>query len=326
MRRHSVAGSTPGLLVGCILIVAVSCASGSDTAVPSPTTVGAAELSTSTTAVTTTTLPSPATSLSTSTTSTTWFIVETSTTTMPSASTTEVVDGEDMSAEEPDCNVYEEDCGSPTPCCDLVTPSEYLALLTIAEEGPRDGYNRDDWSHWHIKEWSGCSSREEVLVRTAIGDISRDRDDSCKVADGWWYSEYDRTWISESSEIEIDHIVALSEAHDSGASEWTPDQRERFANDLQNLVAVSSAANQSKDDRDAAGWRPHEEVWCSFAYTVVEVKANYGLTVDPAEHAALTEMIDTCVPPMSESYNWWRLRNGAFYDYSDRSRQPPITD
>jgi len=238
----------------------------------------------------------------------------------------EVVDDEDdASVEEPDCNVYEEDCGSPTPCCDLITPTEYLALLTIAEEGSRDDFNPDDWSHWHIKDWSGCSSREEVLVRTAIGDTSWDPDDPCEVVDGWWYSEYDGTWTSESSEIEIDHVVGLSEAHVSGAWDWTSDQREWFANDLQNLVAVSPAAEQSKGDSDAAGWWPHEDVWCSFAYTVVEVKFNYGLTVDPAEHAALAEMIETCVPPMSESYNWWRLRNGDFYQYSDISHEPPTT-
>jgi len=208
---------------------------------------------------------------------------------------------------------------------DVVSPWEYLSFLTVAEEGPRDGYSRDDWRHWSTKSWSGCTSREEVLVRTVIGEPAFATNDNCKVTNGWWYSDYDNTWTSNSSDFDIDHIVALSEAHDSGAADWSKAEKERFANDLSNLVAVSASSNRSKSDRDVSEWRPRKAVWCSFAYAVVEVKANYNLTVDPDEYDALEEMIDTCSSAMSSNSNWWTLRTGMYFEYSDQSPTPPTT-
>ena len=208
---------------------------------------------------------------------------------------------------------------------DIITPQEYLSFLTVEDEVFRDGYDRDEWRHWHTKSWSGCTTREEVLVRTMVGEARSTSGDPCKATAAWWYSDYDGVWTSNSSDFDIDHIVALSEAHDSGAADWEADQKERFANDLTNLVAVSASSNRSKGDRDAADWRPSRDYWCSYAYAVVEVKANWGLSVDPAEYDALEEMIDTCSPIMSESYNWWALGTTNNVEYTDRDLTPPTT-
>ena len=217
-----------------------------------------------------------------------------------------------------------EDLQETDDCCigDITTPQEFLALLTVADEMSRDGYDRSEWAHWHTKSWSGCSTRQEVLVQTMIGEERSASGDPCIANEAWWYSVYDDTWTSNPSEFDIDHIVSLAEAHDSGASNWEADRKERFANDVTNLVAVSASSNRSKSDRDAAEWRPPQDYWCSFAYAVVEVKWLYSLSVDTAEYEALEEMIDTCTPMMSEPSNWWEVRTTSNVYYADEPELP----
>ena len=212
-------------------------------------------------------------------------------------------------------------------CCngDITTPQEFLAMLTVADEVSRDGYDRSYWAHWHTKSWSGCSTREEVLVRTMIGEERSASGNPCRANAAWWYSVYDDTWTSNPSEFDIDHIVSLAEAHDSGASDWEANRKERFANDVTNLVAVSASSNRSKSDLDAAEWRPPEDYWCSFAYAVVEVKWLYSLSVDTVEYLALEEMIDTCTPMMSEPSNWWDVRTTFNVYYAAEPEVPEAT-
>ena len=220
-----------------------------------------------------------------------------------------------------------EDLQETDDCCigDITTPQEFLALLTVADEMSRDGYDRSEWAHWHTKSWSGCSTRQEVLVQTMIGEERSASGDPCIANEAWWYSVYDDTWTSNPSEFDIDHIVSLAEAHDSGASNWEADRKERFANDVTNLVAVSASSNRSKSDRDAAEWRPPQDYWCSFAYAVVEVKWLYSLSVDTAEYEALDEMIDTCTPIMSEPSNWWEVRTTFNVYYAAEPEVPETT-
>ena len=234
------------------------------------------------------------------------------------ATQTTVADTDDPSSE---------DSQETDDCCigDITTPQEYLAMLTVADEMSRDGYDRSYWAHWHTKSWSGCSTREEVLVRTMIGEERSASGNPCRADAAWWYSVYDDTWTSNPSEFDIDHIVSLAEAHDSGAANWEADRKERFANDVTNLVAVSASSNRSKSDLDAAEWRPPKNYWCSFAHAVVEVKWLYSLSVDTAEYEALEEMIDTCTPMMSEPSNWWEVRTTSNVYYAAEPEAPQTT-
>jgi hypothetical protein len=171
--------------------------------------------------------------------------------------------------------------------------AELLNGLTVAAEGSNDGYDRDKFPHWITQEGT-CNTREVVLKRDGT-DVQTD--DECRSVSGTWYSVYDDTTVSSADDIQIDHIVALSEAWHSGASEWTLDQREAFANDLEHsqLIAVSGSSNQSKSDNDPAEWKPaNQEVWCVYGREWIWVKSVYGLTVDEAEKAALEELLGTC--------------------------------
>jgi hypothetical protein len=110
-------------------------------------------------------------------------------------------------------------------------------------------------------------------------------------------SIYDGYSTDDSSEFDVDHVVALGEAWDSGASGWNDERREAFANDLDSgqLVAVTAATNRSKSDRDPADWQPpNRDAWCEWGAAWIEVKAKWDLTADRAELDALTNIMRGC--------------------------------
>ncbi len=170
-----------------------------------------------------------------------------------------------------------------------------LGALTVFAEGPRTGYDRSLFSHWRDTNGSGCDARQDTLAEQVIGFPQVDLFDSCVIVEGDWYSIFDGVTHSGSpSELDIDHVIALAEAWDSGASTWDSATRRRFANDPAHLVAVTASSNRSKSDADLADWRPIRSAWCVTATITAEVKAAYGLSVDPAEYDAIAEMLGTC--------------------------------
>jgi hypothetical protein len=169
--------------------------------------------------------------------------------------------------------------------------------LRVAPEGRRDGFDRDLFPHWVDADGDGCDTRDEVLLaesRTAPHvDPTR-----CLVVRGDWLSTYDGYSTPDPTELEVDHVVALAEAWDSGASAWDEDRRTAFANDLGEggaLQAVTAAMNQSKGDKDPAEWQPpNRDAWCGYAASWVRVKVRWDLTADEAEVRALRNMLDGC--------------------------------
>lgn len=157
-----------------------------------------------------------------------------------------------------------------------------LATLPVAAEPTRAGYDRDLFQHWDDEDGNGCNTRCEILSAE-------------KRTNGSWYSLWDGTTATSASALEIDHVVALAEAWDSGASTWTATQRDRFADWQVNLTAVGSSVNQSKSDKDAAEWTPPRAASkCAFAEITVTTKFKWTLTIDQAEKTALTSMLQGC--------------------------------
>jgi competence ComEA-like helix-hairpin-helix protein len=170
-----------------------------------------------------------------------------------------------------------------------------LQALTVAAEGSRAGYDRSLFSHWRDTNGSGCDARQDTLAEQVIGFPQVDLFDSCVIVEGDWYSIFDGvTHAGSPSELDIDHVIALAEAWDSGASTWDSVTRRRFANDPAHLVAVTASSNRSKSESDLAEWRPIRSAWCVTARITAEVKAAYGLSVDPAEYDAIAEVLATC--------------------------------
>jgi hypothetical protein len=176
---------------------------------------------------------------------------------------------------------------------DAATAQSELEQLTVAEDGSMDGYDREKFPHWHDVDGS-CNTREEVLKRDGT-DVQVG--DDCAATSGSWTSPYDgETWTA-TSDVDIDHMVPLADAWRTGASEWTTEQREAFANDLENpqLWAVTDNVNQEKGDQTPETWKPPLETeWCEYARAYTHVKFVYKLTVTEGAKTELSSMLGTC--------------------------------
>ncbi|GAA1158008.1 HNH endonuclease family protein [Nocardioides aquiterrae] len=165
-----------------------------------------------------------------------------------------------------------------------------VRALPVADETP-DGYDRDLFEHWVDADHDCQDTREEVLVAESRVPV-----DGCTITTGEWFSWYDRETWTRASDVDIDHLVPLKEAWDSGAAGWDDDTRERYANDLgdpRTLVAVTDNVNQSKGDRDVAEWLP-DFGGCRYVRQWVAVKLRWSLTVDPAEKSVLRDRARHC--------------------------------
>ena len=172
-----------------------------------------------------------------------------------------------------------------------------LVGLRIAPEDGRSGYSRDLFNHWiDDSDPDNCDTRQEVLLAEAL--LQATRDAGCPVSAGEWFSLYDGVTTTDPATFDVDHVVALAEAWDSGAAGWDAARRTDYANDLGyagSLIAVSASSNRSKSDRDPAEWMPERrEAWCSFATTWTHVKIRWSLTADEAEAAALRSALNGC--------------------------------
>lgn len=180
----------------------------------------------------------------------------------------------------------------PSPPSLSVIRSELAAIPTKAESSSA-GYSRSLFPHWSTQSGS-CDTRETVLKRDGVNVVTSS---ACSATSGSWYSVYEGAWNYAASDVDIDHVVALSEAWGSGASDWTTSKREQFANSLSDgqLIAVTDNVNSAKSDLDAAQWQPPLTAYhCMYAKHVVNVKYGWGLSMDSAEKGAINSMLETC--------------------------------
>lgn len=158
----------------------------------------------------------------------------------------------------------------------------------------RTGYDRALFKHWVDADGDGCDTRREVLISEADDPVTVGS--GCSLSGGRWFSYYDRVSWTDSGRIDIDHMVPLAEAWDSGARTWTSSRRELYANDLddyRSLVGVTDSVNQSKSDRDPAEWMPTYDT-CRYLREWVAVKLRWRLTVDTTERSALEGLSAGC--------------------------------
>lgn len=174
-----------------------------------------------------------------------------------------------------------------------ITLEDAVAELPVASEEP-DGYDRDLFPHWTDDDGDGCNTRYEVLIDEAVE--APDVDEDCNLTGGRWYSYFDGEYRDDHADIDIDHFVPLAEAWRSGARDWSTEDRQRFANDLdddRSLAAVTSESNRSKGDSDPPNWMPDEER-CRYITEWTAVKTRWGLNVDNSEKGYLTALAEDC--------------------------------
>ncbi|GGJ94722.1 hypothetical protein GCM10010123_25650 [Pilimelia anulata] len=170
-----------------------------------------------------------------------------------------------------------------------------IADLPVAGE-QRAGYQRALFPHWVDADRDGCHTRNEVLIAESITPPAVAP--PCAVSGATWYSYYDDATWTVGGDVDIDHVVPLAEAWDSGAHAWTTALRREYANDLadpRSLVAVTDNVNQAKADQDPATWLPpYPPARCRYLGEFVATKVRWRLSVDPAERDALVANGDDC--------------------------------
>jgi hypothetical protein len=182
-------------------------------------------------------------------------------------------------------------------------PGSALALLeTLPVKGraPKTGYSRETFGQaWADTDRNGCDTRNDILRRDLTGAAIKPGTNGCVVLSGKLADPYTAQIISfvrgGASEVDIDHVVSLSDAWQTGAFAWPTRKRLAFANDPLNLLAVDASANRQKGDSDAASWLPPNKPYrCAYIARQVAAKARYQLWLAPAEHDAMRRILMTC--------------------------------
>ena len=171
-----------------------------------------------------------------------------------------------------------------------------LATLPIKGRAPMTGYSRAQFGPAWPTE-NGCDGRNEALRR----DLTQiTLQGNCTVETGTLVSPYTGGTINfvrgpNSAIVQIDHVVALGNAWQTGAQSWPTAKRDTFGNDLLELLAVDGPSNDQKGDADAASWLPSNKAFrCEYVGIQVAVKVKYGLWVTQAEHDAIARILATC--------------------------------
>jgi len=171
--------------------------------------------------------------------------------------------------------------------------------LTVKGRAPKTGYDREKFGRaWTDVDRNGCGTRDDVLRRDLTG-VRYKGGGHCKVATGTLtadpYTGGSVDYVRGRSKVDIDHVVALSDAWQKGAQKWDAGTRLRFANDPLNLLAVDATANRRKSDGDAATWLPPNRAYrCPYVARQVAVKKKYGVWVTAAERDAMKRVLGSC--------------------------------
>ena len=204
----------------------------------------------------------------------------------------------------------------------IVTISEVPAVLP--------DYDRDDWKHWTDADGDCQDARNEVLVAESQTAVSYRTDRRCRVAGSEWLAPFSNTVVTDPGKLDVDHMVPLGNAHASGASNWSAEQRERYANyldDPQHLIAVTASANRSKGARGPDQWKPEDRgYWYQYAMDWITIKDTWDLTITQAELTGLNQMLYMC----NELPNLWVSRSripgiGRFTSTAEPRPNSPTT-
>lgn len=180
--------------------------------------------------------------------------------------------------------------------------ADVLATLPVKGRAPKTGYTRDQFGPaWADVDRNGCDTRNDVLARDFPDETFKPGTRDCVVLTGTLQDPYTGKTIpftrgqGTSEKVQIDHVVALSDAWQKGAQQLDADARRNLGNDPLNLLAVDGPTNNAKRDGDAATWLPPVKAYrCDYVARQVAVKAKYALWVTQAEHDAIADILRTC--------------------------------
>ena len=171
-----------------------------------------------------------------------------------------------------------------------------LAEIRVEPEFRR-GYDRSDWPHWSDDDGDCMDARHETLAAQSARQVRTDRH-GCRVTAGVWFGPYTGQVFTDPTDLDVDHVVPLQEAHDSGGHSWSTERRRAFANDLafgRSLMAVEAAANRSKGAKGPEEWLPpSEDHLCVYVADWTLVKHRWGLSMDERERVTVGNVLAAC--------------------------------
>lgn len=183
---------------------------------------------------------------------------------------------------------------------------EYLDELEIKKPDYSIKYNRMDWKHWSNTQSSCWNTREEAMYNQAekntielldkYRNSTNNKKIACYISKGNWISLYDNKLLEKPSQVDVDHVYPLGRASVMGGASFDSKTKEKFANDMNNLLAVSARTNRSKGSKGPGEWMPeNKSSWCIYgkSYTFVAKKYNLGITTE--DKNALKKALLTCV-------------------------------
>ena len=196
-------------------------------------------------------------------------------------------------------------------------PAAFLAITVAPVPADIPQYSRSQWKHWTDKDGDCQDARQEALISESLVEVTFESDRECRVETGRWYGAFSGIFVEAPGDLDIDHLVPLKNAHDSGGWAWNPARKESYANylgDPDHLIGVTKGANRSKGAKGPEEWRPPDEgYWCQYATDWTEVKMEGGLTMTQRESEAVIEMLDSCEKPVEVE-----ARRAAGTDTSER--------
>ena len=177
---------------------------------------------------------------------------------------------------------------------------DVLDQLVVKGRAPKTGYSRAQFgAAWADVDRNGCDTRDDILNRDLHDKQWRPGTHGCVVIAGRLTDPYTGRALvfakANAAAVQIDHVVALSDAWQKGAARWDPARRRAFANDPLNLLAVDGPTNARKGDGDTATWLPPVKSYrCQFVARQVAVKARWKIWVTAAERAAMARVLARC--------------------------------
>jgi hypothetical protein len=164
-------------------------------------------------------------------------------------------------------------------------------LLVSCAQAPvkKSHYNRKDWPHWSDVDHDCQNTRQEILIARSLVPVSLDRK-GCRVMKGKWNDYYYPEIHTVSDQVDIDHVIPLKHANDVGGDVWSKDEKEKFANDPENLVITNKSYNRKKGAKTIAEWLPvHAEYACKYIKDWVRLKKKYHLSLSHSEQNTISQ-------------------------------------
>lgn len=172
-----------------------------------------------------------------------------------------------------------------------------------AEEQGRDFvtlYDRSDWPHWLDSDGDCQNTRHEILISTSTTPVAFKTENECTVLTGKWYDPYSGNTFTNSTDLDLDHIVPLKFAHGHGGANWTRQRKAEFANDVDNLLLVDASLNRQKGAKGPDEWLPPNHRYrCEYITRFNAIMIKYGLNFISSERRIVNKMMQACIEPQS---------------------------